>query len=145
MTCASPRSASYRRYLIQSLATVAPHRINNSLIPIVAYNYGAKRRTRIDETLRWARIYGFGFMALGMLVLFPRQILLAFNASEQMLSAGIPAIRMLSAAYFISVFGLTYSAAFQALGQGGYRMMLTLFRQAALPFGFALLFQMAAI
>ncbi len=127
---------------LQSLATLPPHGIDNALIPIIAYNYGAKNKDRINQSIRWAYIYSFAMMAVILLLieLFPGPILTLFDASAHMLSLGIPAIRILAISYFLSVLGMVGSTVFQALGMGSYSMCLTLTRQVALPLGLAFAF-----
>lgn len=127
---------------IQNLATIPPHGIDNGLIPIVAYNYGAKNKDRIEQAIRWALLYSFAIMGAVLVLLecFPIQILSLFDASETMLGIGIPAVKILSVSYFLSVLGMVYSTVFQALNRSSYSMYLTLFRQVALPLGLALLF-----
>lgn len=119
---------------IQSIVTIGAHGINNGLIPIVAYNYGAKRMDRIDSCMKWAKIYGFALMALMFLLLelLPGQILWLFDASETMLGIGIPAIRILAAAYLLSIYSMILSSAFQAFGKANYSMYLTILRQVVL-------------
>lgn len=124
---------------IQNLAGIPVHGIDNGLIPIVAYNYGARKRKRVDESIRWAFIYGLtltGIMII-FLEIFPVPILRLFDASETMLSVGTQAIRILAVSYLLSVFGLVIGTTFQALGNGSYSMYLTVVRQVALPIGFA--------
>jgi len=120
---------------IQGLAILPPNGINNALIPIVAYNYGAKRRDRIRQSIYWAYLYAFAMMGAVLLglELFPQKILVLFDASENMVSIGIPAIRIMAAAYFLCVIGMIGSTVFQALGKGNYSMYLTFVRQVALP------------
>lgn len=126
---------------IQGLATLPAHGVNNALLPIVAYNYGAKNRERIRLSIRWAYIYSFGMMGVILLCLelFPGHILMLFDASENMLAMGIPAIRIMAAAYFLCVIGLIGSTVFQALGKGNFSMYLTLTRQVAMPLVFVYL------
>jgi len=130
---------------IQGLATLPPHGINNALIPIIAYNYGAKNRDRIQQSIRWAYLYSFSMMGVILLglELFPRQILMLFDASENMVSMGIPAIRIMAAAYFLCVIGMIGSTVFQALGKGNYSMYLTFARQVAMPLVFVYLFSLS--
>ncbi len=121
---------------IQNLSLIGVHGICLGMIPIVAYNYGAKNGQRIFRTLRWAlvdtiMIFSVLFLALELL---PKQILLLFNASEQMFLIGIPAIRILSLSYFISVSGVLVSHFFQALGRAVSSMILTLVRQVSFCF-----------
>ncbi len=126
---------------VQNLAGIPVHGIDNGLIPIVAYNYGAGKRKRIDESVRWAFIYAAALtgIVIVLLELFPAPLLALFDASEAMLSIGIPAIRILAAGWLISVFGFVIGTTFQALGNGGYSMYVTVMRQVALPIGFAVL------
>lgn len=129
---------------IQGLATLPIHGINNALIPIVAYNYGAKERGRILLCVRWAYIYAFTLMGVILIgiELFPRQILALFDASQNMLVIGVPAIRIMAVSYFLYVIGMVGSTVFQALGKGNYSMYLTLIRQVAIPLGFVYLFSL---
>ena len=126
---------------VQNLAGIPVHGIDNGLIPIVAYNYGAGKRKRIDESVRWAFIYAAALtgIVIVLLELFPAPLLALFDTSEAMLSIGIPAIRILAAGWLISVFGFVIGTTFQALGNGGYSMYVTVMRQVALPIGFAVL------
>lgn len=127
---------------IHGLAIIAPNGFNFSLVPIAAYNYGARRRDRIYAALRWAIVDALILMGVVLLILmlFPAGILGLFHASEHMLRIGVPALRLIGLSYFLSVFCLAYASLFQALGNGNYSMILTLLRQAILPLGFALLF-----
>lgn len=128
---------------LQSLATIPVHGINNALIPIIAYNYGAKHRTRINQSIRCAMIGSFAIMGVVLLLLvcLPTQILQLFDASEHLLALGIPAIRLLAVSYFLSVFGLVCGTVFQSLGKGSFTLYLTLLRQVILPLGLALIFR----
>lgn len=117
---------------IQNLALIGVHGICLGLIPIVAYNYGARNRRRIFDTLHWALADSIVIFTLLFFILetLPKQILLMFNASRQMLLIGVPAIRILSLSYLISVPCILFSHFFQALGSAVYSMILTLARQA---------------
>lgn len=127
---------------IQNLSLIGVHGICLGMIPMVAYNYGAKNWQRIFRTLRFALvdailIFSVVFLALELL---PKQILLLFNASEQMFLIGVPAIRILSLSYFISVSGILVSHFFQALGRAVSSMILTLVRQVVFLLPCAALF-----
>ncbi len=126
---------------IQNLAGIPVHGIDNGLIPIIAYNYGARKRERVDESIRWAFIYALALTGIVIVFLeaFPAPILYLFDASETMLSMGTQAIRILAVSYLLSVFGLVIGTTFQALGNGSYSMYLTVARQVVLPIGFAFL------
>ena len=132
---------------IQNIVTVGVHGIDNGLIPIVAYNFGAKKRSRISEAIKWALIYS----ALCYLAFFigleyvPGLVLKIFKASDYMLAIGVPALRLLAAAYFVSIPNLVFAAALQGLSLGTRSMYLTMTRQAILPVVFALLLQQFSI
>lgn len=116
---------------IQNLALIGVHGVCLGLIPIVAYNYGAKKNKRILGTLRWALIDAVAIFMVLFLILegLPKQILLLFDASEQMLSIGISAIRILAVSYLISILGILISHFFQALGCAVFSTVLALARQ----------------
>lgn len=129
---------------IQGLVTVGVHGIDNGLIPIVAYNYGANHKKRISESVRWAMIYSVIFYAvfLAILELTPDTVLKIFEASEHMYAIGRPALRILGAAYLVSIPNLVCAAALQGLSLGGTSMCLTMTRQALLPVVLALVLQL---
>lgn len=130
---------------LQALACIPVSGVNNALIPIVAFNYGAKNHPRIRESIRFALIISFALLGVVTLLLeiLPIQILRLFDASENMLQIGVPAIRLLAIGYFLSVLGLVFSTSFQALGKSDFSMTLTLLRQVALPLGLVLLLSLA--
>ena len=126
---------------MQGVVTVGVHGINNGLIPIVAYNYGARNKSRISASIKWGVIYGIAlFIAFFMLLeLLPVQMLGLFDASKHMMEIGIPAIRILAVAYLISIPSLVFAAALQGLSQGTRSMYITMLRQAIFPLAFAFL------
>ncbi len=125
----------------EDCAELGVHGINNGLIPIVAYNYGARNKSRISASVKWGVIYGIAlFIAFFMLLeLLPVQMLGLFDASKHMIEIGIPAIRILAVAYLISIPSLVFAAALQGLSQGTRSMYITMLRQAILPLAFAFL------
>ena len=126
---------------IQSVVTVGVHGIDNGLIPIVAYNYGARKYKRIDEAVRWTLIdSALLFIAFFVVLeLAPGAVMRIFDASENMLAIGTSALRILAVAYFISIPSLVFAAALQGLSQGTASMYLTMTRQAILPVVFAMI------
>ena len=129
---------------MMGLCTVGVHGINNGLIPIVAYNYGAGRTERIREAIRWALIDSFIFYLpfLAVLEIAPSLVLGLFNASEQMMHMGIPAVRLMALSWLLSFPGLVVTAALQGLSLPAPGMMLTMLRQAVLPVILALLIRL---
>lgn len=133
---------------IQGLVTVGVNGMGSGLIPIVAYNYGAKKPKRIYQSCQWAMLYAVAFYSVFFLIMefAPEQVLLLFDASEEMLAIGITALRMMAVSYLLSNICLTYSAAFQGLGMGVQSMLLTLARQVVLPVTFiAILSQLGSL
>ncbi len=124
---------------MQNVVTVGVHGIDNGLIPIVAYNYGAGKRSRISDSVKWAVIYGVALFIVFFMILelLPMQMLSLFDASEHMMKIGVPAIRILATAYLISIPSLVLAAALQGLSQGTRSMYITMLRQAMLPLAFA--------
>ena len=105
--------------------------LNNGVVPIVAYNYGARNRRRMLETIKLSVKMVGGYTLLGTLafVLLPGQLLSLFSASEVMLQYGIPALRIIGATFVVSGVCIALSACFQALGYGVYSMIVSLARQ----------------
>lgn len=119
---------------VQNIAQICVHGMNNALIPIIAYNYGAKKKERINETIRCAFLYAGIIMAvvLAIIEFLPDKILMPFDASEEMLTMGIPAVRFMAVSYMISSVGIIFAAIFQGFGRGTYSMYLTFMRQVIL-------------
>ncbi len=120
---------------IQSLAVVIANGIGLGVIPIVAYNYGAKKPARIHETVRSAMIFSFVVYAVILVLLqsFPFAIMRLFDASDEMAQIGIPALRIMSLAWLVSIPSLSLAPSFQGLSRGTDSMILTMTRQAFLP------------
>ena len=120
---------------MMGLCTVGVHGIDNGLIPIVAYNYGARKPERVRQAVRWALLYSALFFLpfLLALELAPGYVLKLFNASAQMTGIGLPAVRVMALAWLLSVPNLVAAAALQGLSLPRPSMLLTMLRQAALP------------
>ena len=129
---------------IFGICTVGVHGIDNGLIPIVAYNYGAGKKHRIAEAIRWTLAYALVFFLpfFAALQLVPGVVMELFNAGSNMMAIGKPAFRILSTAWLISIPSLVFAAALQGLSLGTHSMILTMARQAVLPVLFALLLRL---
>ena len=105
--------------------------LNNGVIPIVAYNYGARNRLRMLEAIKLAVIYAAGYIFLGLLafMLIPGPLLKIFNASEEMLKVGIPALRIIGSTFLFAGVCIAMGSVFQALGYGVYSMTVSFARQ----------------
>ncbi len=129
-------------YKLESFAVMPVFGLNNGMVPIIAYNYGAKRKERIIKTIKISLIASFVIMGAAFLALLTQaeKILLMFNASSEMLEIGIPALRIISTHYIIACFSIILTAVFQAFGKGFYSLTMSVTRQLAvlLPVAFFL-------
>ena len=116
--------------------------LNNGIIPIIAYNYGARNRRRMMEAVKMAILFAAGYIMLGLLAftLMPGKLLSIFNASPEMLRVGIPAIRIIGSTFLFAGVCIAMGSVFQALGYGTYSMIVSFARQlvALLPSAYVL-------
>ena len=105
--------------------------LSNGSVPIIAFNYGAGRRERVEKTIRLVIISAIGIMTLGCLAFqfFPDKLLRLFNASDNMLSIGVPAFRIIGLSFPVAGFCIAVGSVFQALGRGIYSMINSILRQ----------------
>ena len=108
--------------------------LNNGIVPIIAYNYGARKPDRIRAAAKLGFLYGAAFMAVGVLLfwLIPGRLLGIFNASDYMLEIGIPALRLISLSFLPAAFGIVTSSVCQALGHGVLSLIVSVLRQLVL-------------
>lgn len=118
-------------FKLQSFFFMPVFGLNNAMVPLIAYNYGARRPARMKQTIRWAIIYACSIMAVGLLLmqLMPDVFLRLFDASDDMLRIGVPALRTISLAFVGAGYAIVLSSTFQALGKGLYSMFVSIARQ----------------
>ena len=118
-------------YKIQSIFFMPVMGLNNAMVPIIAFNYGAGKRSRITKTIKLGIIYGIIMMFIGLAIFqtFPDALLLMFDASENMLSIGRVALRIASLSYVFAGFCIVCGAVFQSLGNGVYSLIVSFLRQ----------------
>ena len=129
-------------FKLQSFVFMPVFGLNNGTVPIIAYNYGARKPDRIVKTLKLAIVYAVSIMFFGLLVfqLVPDKLLMIFNASDTMLEIGVPALRTISLSFLFAGFCIVCSSMFQALGHGMMSLIVSVFRQLVvlLPSAFIL-------
>lgn len=105
--------------------------LNNGMVPVIAYNYGARNKKRIIETIRLSVITAVLLMLIGLAVFMaiPGPLLSIFNASEDMLAIGIPALRTICLSFLFAGYCIIIGSVFQALGNGVYSLWVSLTRQ----------------
>ena len=129
-------------FKLQSFIFMPVFGLNNGMVPIIAYNYGAGKRERVVQTMKLSIIYAVCIMFAGLAVmeLFPQVLLGFFQASENMLAIGVPALRIICLSFVFAGFCIVTGSVFQALGNGMYSMLVSIARQllVLLPVAFAL-------
>ncbi len=105
--------------------------LNNGVIPIISYNYGARKKDRMLKTIKLAVVYAEAFSILGVILFttLPATLLSFFSASEEMLRIGVPALRIIGSSFVFAGICVALGASFQALGKSFYSMMVSLVRQ----------------
>ena len=124
-------------FKLQSFFFMPVFGLNNGVIPVLAYNYGARKKERIREALRFSMLVAVAIMGLGTLLfqLFPARLLGFFNASEEMLQIGVPALRIISLSYMVAGACIAMGSIFQAFSRSFYSLFVSIGRQlvALLP------------
>jgi len=118
-------------FKLQSFVFMPVFGLNNGMVPIIAYNYGAGKRERVIKTLRSSIFFGVGIMLVGLLImeLFPAQLIGLFNATDELLAVGVPALRTICLSFVFAGFCIVAGSTFQALGNGVYSMIVSVTRQ----------------
>lgn len=118
-------------FKLQSFIFMPVFGLNNGMVPIVAYNYGAGKKDRLIKTVKLSIFYAICLMFIGFVVfqVFPTQLLLMFDASDTMLAIGVPALRIISCSFLLAGFCIICGTMFQALGNGVYSMVVSIARQ----------------
>lgn len=118
-------------FKLQSFIFMPVFGLNNGMVPIIAYNYGAGKRDRLIKTIKLSISYAVGIMVVGFLIfqIFPRPLFMLFDASETMLEIGVPALRTISLSFLFAGFCIVSGSVFQALGNGVYSMLVSIARQ----------------
>ena len=118
-------------FKIQSFVFMPIFGLNNGMVPIISYNYGAARPQRVWKTVRLSTITAMVIMVLGFAIfqLFPSTLLGLFDASETMLAIGVPALRIISVSFLLAGFCIIAGSVFQAIGNPVYSLIVSVCRQ----------------
>ncbi len=122
-------------FKVQSFVCMPVFGLFNGLTSIVSYNYGARDKERVSGTIRFALMLGPAVMAVGALIVFfgaPFILSVGFDAAEETLRQGVPALRIVAPSFVMAGFSLMFSSSFQALGRSSYSLVLSLLRQLVL-------------
>lgn len=130
-------------FKIQSFVFMPVFGLNQGAMPIMGFNYGAAKKDRLMQTYKEALKIALLVMALGLLLFqaLPKQLLLMFDASADMLAIGVPALRIISLCFLPAAFGIITGTLFQATGHGVYSLICSVIRQliGILPLAFILI------
>ena len=132
MAFTSTAVALYGAYFkLQSFFFMPVFGLNNGIVPIVGYNYGARKKERIYRTIRYGVLYAVCILAVGLLLFeaIPGVLLQAFSPSEHMLAIGIPALRKIAIHFPIAAFCIVGGSVCQALGKSLYSFFTSVLRQ----------------
>ena len=129
-------------FKLQSFFFMPIFGLNNGLIPVIAYNYGAKKKERIDEGLKTAVVAAFSVMLIGTIVfeLFAANLLGLFAASDRMLEIGVPALRIICLGFPLAGIAIALSSVFQAFSLSYYSLIISVGRQLVVLIPVAWLF-----
>ena len=118
-------------FKLQSFFFMPVFGLNNGITPIIAYNYGAAQRKRMMKTIKLSMIVAICLTFIGFLCfeIIPQTLLGMFNASEDMLKIGVPALRIIGIHYLIAWFCIVCGTVFQALGKAIFSMFVSIMRQ----------------
>ena len=118
-------------FKLQTFIYMPSNGVIQGMRPIISYNYGAKEKKRMDETIKMAGLSISIILLLGTLLFFffPQTILKMFNANQAMLDIGISGLRILSLAFILSTIGIVMAGVFESLGKGSLSLIISLLRQ----------------
>lgn len=118
-------------FKLQSFIFMPVFGLNNGTVPIISYNYGAGKRTRLVKTIKISALFATSIMLLGLLLMqvFPAQMLEIFKANGEMLRWGVPALRIISVSFIFAGVAIVFSSAFQSLGHPINSMIISIARQ----------------
>ncbi|MBQ7858541.1 MAG: MATE family efflux transporter [Faecalibacterium sp.] len=129
-------------FKLQSFIFMPLFGMNSGIVPIIGYNYGARRADRVVSTIKWGVLYAEIIMGTGFLLFqfAPNTLLSLFAANETMLAIGVPALRTISWSFLLAGMCIIFGSSFQALGQGMNSLYTSLSRQIVvlLPVAFLL-------
>ena len=118
-------------YKLQSFVFMPVFGLNQGVMPIMGYNYGAGNKKRLLSALKYGLAIAVAIMALGTIIFcaIPGLLLSIFNASSSMLEIGVPALRIISICFVFAALGIIFSTLFQAVGNGVYSLIVSVLRQ----------------
>lgn len=105
--------------------------LNNGMVPILSYNYGAKKHDRIIKTVRLGMSCAVIYMLAGLAVfeIMPDKLLMIFSASENVMNIGVTALRIIALSFIFAGIGIVSSTVFQSIGNPLHSLLISVLRQ----------------
>ena len=129
-------------YKLQSFVFMPCFGLNQGVMPIIGYNYGARNRKRVYSALKRGLIIGVIIMTLGTLAMWiiPEQLISMFGGTEELMKIGVPAFRIISLCFIPAAAGIIFTTLFQAVGKGMRSLIMSFARQLVLILPIAFIF-----
>lgn len=129
-------------YKLQSFVFMPVFGLNQGVMPIIGYNYGARNRKRLLSAMKWALCIATVIMTVGTIVFMaaPKQLLMLFSDSQDILDIGVTALRTISLCFIPAGMSIIFSTVFQAVGKGLSSLLISVLRQLVfiLPIAYVL-------
>ena len=118
-------------FKLQSFIFMPIFGLNNAMVPIISYNYGAAKANRVRKTVILTICTAICIMGVGMLAFetIPHVLLSFFDASENMLAIGVPALRIIGTHFLLAGFCIIAGSVCQAIGNPVYSLITSVGRQ----------------
>ena len=118
-------------FKLQSFVILPVVGMTHGMMPIVSYNLGAEKKSRMLSAYRYTLFYSFGYLCLCSVLMFvlPELLIGFFNPTEAMLDLGVPALRIIAVGYIFTAYSLVNSSFFQAMGRSVLSMVMSIARQ----------------
>ena len=118
-------------FKLQSFVFMPCFGLNQGVLPIMGYNYGAKNKGRLLGTMRWGMVIAFLIMLIGTILFWtiPDVLLGLFNGDKALIATGVPAFRIISLCFIPASLGIVFISLFQATGKGVRALIISFTRQ----------------
>lgn len=129
-------------YKLQSFVFMPCFGLNQGVMPIIGYNYGARNRKRVYFALKRGIIIGVIIMTLGTIAMWaiPEQLISMFGGTDELMKIGVPAFRIISLCFIPAAAGIIFTTLFQAVGKGIRSLIMSFARQLVLILPIAFIF-----
>ena len=134
-------------YKLQTFFFIPLMGLQQVIVPVISFNYGAHDNKRVNDTLRYSILISCGVMALGTFIFmaFPKELISIFAGSTPILNIGTPALRIISVSFLPASLAMMFTVYFQGIEKGNCSVFITVLRQIILLVPLAWLFHFAGL